>query len=91
MIYLKKMKKGDIMEKDKYKKIPISDSHMHLWREMPLSDTVAFHKWVMEEFGYDTISLMAICEQKKEPTRAVMQNLKTMYLKKMLSEFFRII
>jgi len=75
----------DIMEKDKYKKIPISDSHMHLWREMPLADSVDFHSWVIKEFGYDTISLMAICEQAVEPTRAVMQNLKTMYLKKVLS------
>ena len=74
------------MEKDKYKKIPISDSHLHIWREMPLSDTVAFHRWVMEEFGYDTLSIMAISEQPViEPTRAIMQNLKTMYLKKVLS------
>lgn len=73
------------MEKDKYRKIPISDSHMHVWREMPMADTVAFHKWVIEEFGYDTISVMAICEQPPVPTRAIMQNLKTMYLKKVLS------
>ena len=73
------------MEKDKYKKIPTSDSHMHLWREMPLEDSIAFHSWVMEEFGYNTISLMAICHQTPEPTRAIMQNLKTMYLKKVLS------
>lgn len=73
------------MEKDKYRKIPIRDSHMHLWREMPLSETVAFHKWVMEEFGYETISLMSICEQTYEPTRAIMPNLKTMYMKKVLS------
>lgn len=73
------------MEKDKYKNIPIRDSHMHLWREMPLSDTVAFHKWVMEEFEYETISLMSICEQAYEPTRAIMPNLKTMYLKKVLA------
>lgn len=72
------------MEKDKYKKIPISDSHMHLWREMPMEEIVAFHKWVMDEFGYDTISLMSICEQDFEPSRADMPNLQTMYVKKKL-------
>ena len=73
------------MSQNQYKNSPIRDSHMHVWREMPMEDTVAFHSWVMEEFGYETISVMSICEQKPEPTRAIMQNLKTMYLKKMLS------
>ncbi len=73
------------MRKNSYKNIPICDSHMHLWREMPLSDTVNFHKWVMKEFGYETISLMSICEQPINPTRANMPNLKTMYLKKVLA------
>ena len=70
------------MEKDRYKKIPISDNHMHLWKEMKLSNTVKFNEWIMEEFGYETITLNAFFEQMYVP-RAYQPNLKIMYLKKL--------
>lgn len=70
------------MQKDKYRKIPISDNHMHLWKEMPLKDTVVFHTWIMEEFGYETITLNSFFEQLYVP-RAKQPNLKIMYLKKL--------
>ena len=74
------------MEKRNYRDIPIRDSHMHIWRELPLEETVAFHKWVLDRFGYETISLMSIIwEPVDPPTRAHMQNLKAMYLKQQLA------
>lgn len=72
------------MENIKYKDIPISDSHLHVWREIPISETLDFHKWVLDEFGYDTTSIMALTERKPTPGRAIHQTLKVMYLKKML-------
>lgn len=73
------------MTNAKFKNIPISDSHLHVWREIPISETLAFHKWVFDEMGYDTTSIMALKEQKPTPGRAIHQTVKAMYLKKMLS------
>lgn len=74
------------MEKRTYRNIPIRDSHMHIWRELPLAETVAFHKWVLDRFDYETVAIMSIIwEPKDPPTRAHMQNLKSMYLKKELA------
>ncbi|MBE5867590.1 MAG: hypothetical protein E7293_01315 [Lachnospiraceae bacterium] len=72
------------MEKDNYRKIPIRDSHMHVWREQSMEETVAFHKWILEEFGYETIAIMSIHDN---PNGGAMrdENLKSMYLKKVLS------
>ena len=66
--------------------IPIVDSHMHIWREQPLEDTVEFMKWVLGRYDYETISLLALVDHwRPDPLKSTMQNLKVMYLKKALA------
>lgn len=68
--------------------IPISDNHTHIWRELPLDDTVKFFSDAFENFGYDSITTLAINEQPRnaQKNRALAPNLKGLYLKKIFAK-----
>lgn len=62
------------------------ESHMHIWREAPLSETLRFCKDTLDEFGYETISLLALTDHwRPDPFKSLHQNAKTLYLKDKLS------
>ena len=74
------------MEKITYRNIPIMESHMHIWREIPLAETLQFCRDTLDEFGYETLSLLALTDHwRPDPFRALHQNSKTLYLKNALS------
>jgi len=65
--------------------IPIRDNHVHVWKEIPLDETVAFHKSIMKRFNYTSITLLGLNEQGNvPPTTSIMDNLKILYMKKLI-------
>ena len=67
------------------KNIPISDNHMHIWRMLPMEETVAFHREILENYGYSSITLLAVNEvPNPSSTKSGMPNLKVMYVKEKL-------
>ena len=63
-----------------YRPLTIHESHMHIWREIPLEESLDFFRRTRADFGYETIALLALEDHwRPDPYRALQQNLKTAY------------
>lgn len=66
-----------------YAKTPISDAHIHVFWDMPLEKREEQLKRVMEECGYDTVTVLAIpyATSRLTKCRDFTENLQAFYLK----------
>lgn len=72
----------------KYKDIPISDSHIHIFWNMLLEKKEALLKELIEKFNYDTVTILSIpfSAARLSKCRDFLENLGTFYFKCIMPE-----
>lgn len=63
--------------------VPISDSHIHIFWNMPLAEREVLLRRLMDRFGYDTVTLLAIpySTTRLSKCRDFTENLNAFYVK----------
>lgn len=71
-----------------YKNIPISDSHIHVFWNMPLRDKTELLNKIIEKNNYDTVTVLCIpvCSSRLVKSRNFLENLTGFYLKRQMPE-----